>query len=484
MNRRLPLVVSALLLSVGTAASFAGPLDPPAGPVAVTGRTAILSLPITISQPGSYYLARDFSTAASVAQITGAAITVAANDVTIDLNGFSIYKPATASTRVAVSMGASNGVTVKNGHLIQWSQGVVGTGNECRVEDVVVSAANPASSSPWAIQMGERGVVRRSEVFGAVRLGNQTLVESCHFKSNEGGTVFADQCVVRDCSFSNIGSPGFPLLSVGSRCTVSNSVFGDEVDSPVMLSAGANCVITGCSVVSVLAHSNLVGISVGSGARVEGCNVSLTTSAARCISSGIGSKLTDCTVSGALKGIVLNEQSQAIGCKASGVAGNGFETAFWCTLTNCYSSLNTGIGYLGGAFCSIDGCVGTSNGLDGFQVGGSSALNNCKAMNNKGDGFRIADRTSAVNCVAVWNGALAGAGGNGAGIHAVSLGNRIEGCTVTSNDRGIEVSVSGNTIVRNNARLNTSQYPIAAGNDVGPITTAAAMVSPVGNIQD
>ena len=53
---------------------------------------------------------------------------------------------------------------------------------------------------------------------------------------------------------------------------------------------------------------------------------------------------------------------------------------------------------------------------------------------------------------------------DGAGIHVTGRANRIDGNTVTRNDRGIDVDAGGNLVVRNDASLNTTNYDIVAGN--------------------
>src|SRR2546430_3180703 len=61
-----------------------GPLDP-TGPPGSTGKTVITSLPFTISQEGSYVLNGNLT---GVANQNG--VTVAASNVTIDLQGFEL----------------------------------------------------------------------------------------------------------------------------------------------------------------------------------------------------------------------------------------------------------------------------------------------------------------------------------------------------------------------------------------------------------
>ncbi len=61
--------------------------------------------------------------------------------------------------------------------------------------------------------------------------------------------------------------------------------------------------------------------------------------------------------------------------------------------------------------------------------------------------------------------------------------NRIEGNNVTTNDRGIHVSASGNLVLRNSATSNTTNYVISANNGYGPIVniTASGTAAVTGN---
>src|SRR6188768_715136 len=73
-----------------------GSLTPPAGAPApvmksldqIEARTPISSAPFTITAPGSYYLIGNLSVS------SGNAIVIATNDVTLDLNGFTISSTA------------------------------------------------------------------------------------------------------------------------------------------------------------------------------------------------------------------------------------------------------------------------------------------------------------------------------------------------------------------------------------------------------
>ncbi len=116
-------------LVVTWAVASGGDLTPPPGPVAPTmktleqvePRTPIDSLPLTISQPGSYYLTGNLTTASF-------GIFVDAPDVTIDMMGFSI----TGSTPddfygiQVTDVGTDNATfTLRNGVIRRFEFGVV-----------------------------------------------------------------------------------------------------------------------------------------------------------------------------------------------------------------------------------------------------------------------------------------------------------------------------------------------------------------------
>src|SRR5437899_5686747 len=73
-------------------------------------RSPISALPLTITNSGSYYLTATFSNA------VGDAITVDADDVTIDLNGFALIGGPFSSSAVYVPSDHRH-ITVRNGSV-------------------------------------------------------------------------------------------------------------------------------------------------------------------------------------------------------------------------------------------------------------------------------------------------------------------------------------------------------------------------------
>jgi hypothetical protein len=121
---------SGLALSLS---ATAGPLDPPAGPVASTYKTLSEVEPripigvgttpgnalsvFRITQRGSYYL---------TGNVTGVAgkhgIEIASSGVTLDLNGFEVLGVAGANDGIRTGLSGLSGVVVKNGSVRNWGE--------------------------------------------------------------------------------------------------------------------------------------------------------------------------------------------------------------------------------------------------------------------------------------------------------------------------------------------------------------------------
>ena len=125
-----------------------GSLTPPGAPAPtmktldqVEPRTPISSVPFTINTAGSYYLTGNLSVT------TGNAILISVDDVTLDLNGFTISSTAATASGTAISIpsGAKDNVTIRNGHIrgtTTFSGGTFTTGGFQHGVRAVTASAN------------------------------------------------------------------------------------------------------------------------------------------------------------------------------------------------------------------------------------------------------------------------------------------------------------------------------------------------------
>jgi len=163
------------------------------------------------------------------------------------------------------------------------------------------------------------------------------------------------------------------------------------------------------------------------------------------------------------------------------------------TVVNCVTISNLGTGIRGNNGTLISDSAATSNGADGI-ICGAGTVRDCLARGNAIDGIRVGAASVVTGCSATAN---AGAGitihfgslargnacfGNGWGMFIFGDGSTMEGNTIYANAVGLEVTHAGNFVYRNTFRANTSTLVVAPGNDVGPLGSAAASVSPWANL--
>jgi len=173
MKTNIPIVISLALLALSTlnlqlSTAFAqGSLTPPGAPAPtmltlnqIEPRTPISSAPYTISSPGSYYLTTNII---GVSSQNG--INIYANNVTLDLNGFSLQGVSSAINGISIQSSYTN-VTVRNGTISAWGAGWHGIecyGNNVILEHLILTA-NSYSGLYW---QGNNGVIRDCMVSGS-----------------------------------------------------------------------------------------------------------------------------------------------------------------------------------------------------------------------------------------------------------------------------------------------------------------------------
>lgn len=290
------------------------------------------------------------------------------------------------------------------------------------------------------------------------------------------------------------GGTGIEILATAHRAAVRNGTIKG-------FQFGVHCIFfsdyaRGCAYRDLAVSDCTEGaIYAGKGAVLESCRVH-NNSGLYGIWTSAACTLNNCTaVSNAVtSAIVVNFSSVARGCVANNnMCQYGFTANEGNTLINCVAYDNTGAstpsaGFDLGNGSTVIQCnayqnrtslINTSSTGVGYILGAGSTIQECNASRNSGDGIRIGTGSVARNNVCDSN----GNDGVGAGIHAITTGTQIEGNLVSLNDRGIEVTGTGNTIFKNRAHANGINYVIAADNVFGAIVdrTAPASAAVSGN---
>lgn len=288
MKNQLKLAAFALLLTLPpqSATLFAqGSLTPPGGPAPmmktlaqVEPRTAITNTgPLTISQPGSYYLTTN------ILGISGSyGMVIASDNVVLDLNGFALL--GVAGSASGIYFNARTNITVRNGTVRGWGgSGVESWSKSLQLENLNVSANGSdgiwasgvcsvqdcaaASNSNNGIKIIAGGIVSRCAVWGNGSDGinaKYSTIENCRAQNNNSIGFNVNYSKAENCLAQANTSFGFrPIYSAVHGClSISNSSHGfypefssvRECQAQFNASCGINAyrgsAVTGCLVTS------------------------------------------------------------------------------------------------------------------------------------------------------------------------------------------------------------------------------------------
>ncbi len=180
-------------------------------------RTAIASLPFTISQSGSYYLTRNLTD--MVVDQNG--ITVNADNVTIDLNGFTLTGTGTGYGNGIYMKGRAN-VEVRNGTIQKWGG--------CGVVE-------------WSIDGLAHRIVNLRVLdtsIGIALSGDSHLVKDCTANFNDWGIC----CQANVCSVTgNVATWNTHAgIEVLAGCTVTGNTVGYNGATGILVDANGNVI--------------------------------------------------------------------------------------------------------------------------------------------------------------------------------------------------------------------------------------------------
>ncbi len=324
----------ALFLIMLGVPALAGPLTPPAGPIAPTpGPEPRIAVSATntpgdansvfrIAQPGSYYLTGNVAGAAS-----RHGIEIEASGVTLDLNGFEIAGVAGALDGISVPTPGTANITIINGLVRNFPGDGVDAFNAAGVRLEGVTAA---SNGMEGLMIGDGAIVTRcigrSNGVSGIRVtngctvtdcsatGNTTrgfitgsgcTVAHCSALSNPGFGFVVANSTITDCAAHNNGSAG--IFSAGhatiARCTIRNS----GADG---IQVGEACVIVDC-----VSRANVGdGIEVFSDSRVSGnvCDDNGTGDGASIHALGTRNRIENNRCAGADRGLDIDAAGNTI----------------------------------------------------------------------------------------------------------------------------------------------------------------------------
>ena len=246
-------------------------------------RTPISSLPYFIANSGSYYLTTNLI---GIAGTNG--ITIAANDVSLDLKGFALIGVNGSMDGIRVGLtgfDAYTNLAVFNGTIRNWDQNGVNGG---------VSAYNSrferlqlANNKGAGLVVYDHGVVSQCQAMTNGTYGFSgffSIFESCSAYQNGGDGIYASGGRVINCSSQGNLGQGVKAFngSLASGCLCSynaRSGFGLGADS---VAVGNNCVGNNTSAISIEAGL----LAFYGPARIEGNHVSYSTGFGIMVSAG------------------------------------------------------------------------------------------------------------------------------------------------------------------------------------------------------
>lgn len=374
---RAVLSLSALALLITGGLLFAGPLDPPAGPVGSTYKTLTEVEPriainaanipgnatntFIIGAPGSYYL---------TGNITGApgkhGISVQANDVTIDLNGFALTGGGGGAFRGINVPVAQKNLCIRDGTVRDWTDGGVRT-------DLATSTL--AENLRLSDNTGATGLA----------LGNG-LAKNCVATGNATGFVVGNGAEIKDC-VATANTTGF---STADRAMLSSCIATENTG--IGFSCASYVTLLDCA---ASRNFGAAGIVVLSSSTVTRSSASNNIPAGTGILAGADCIIADCIAgNNALDGIDVGDRSTVRNCTTS-VNVHGIRFAAYCTITGNTSDANNRGVYTEAGGSRVDGNTCSRNITSGFLINGVRNVVICNSAHGNGTDYNIVAGSAA-----------------------------------------------------------------------------------------
>jgi len=516
MNTAKTLAAALAATVLATGAFAQGSLTPPGAPAPtmktldqVEPRTPIFQTGGVINNSGSYYLTTNIITSGLTSGIQ-----IAANNVSLDLCGFTINGASGTGNGISISPGMDN-VLVHNGSI-------------CDCNHHGISADLATHCKFRNLRIINNG--RYSILYYGITAGIGTQVEHCWIADNGSGLGVCSNSKVTNNEITDNRGDGLHLTDDGTY--IANNIVknnGDNYDlaagnqlnillceipetlewpCSVKLAGTLTCTNTGVNGITVAANDVTIDLDghalVGPGASsrygiyqdtayrnltvkngkavhwenankagIYVCGTSTILSGLQASTNYVGiymgesSVISDCTASYNSDDGIYVVSGNISDCATRRNGGIGIYAEEGSTISGCMARNNDGTGIHAHSGITVSGCTARGNGGNGIYAHFCCTVSGCVAQFNTGDGIKVYSDSFIANCVCGSN----GHNGDSSGIHTIGYDNCIDGNIVTDNDRGIYVESSGNMIVHNSASGNATDYNIHSGNILGTIQT-------------
>ncbi len=331
-----------------------GPLAPSGAPAPgmktleqVEPRLAITSLPFLITRSGSYYLTQSF-----VSGFILEGITIWTNNVSIDLNGFTMDGGGGQNG----IQSPYNNIRICNGTLLNWENAIsMPMANNVQIDGITVAGCDRAFDLYRYAKVAHCQIDHRGSSYSAIRVADSCQISDCILSGGQSSGIYADNdAQITRCSISGFGYYG--------------------------IQCGANSQIADC----MLSSNHMQGIHTTDNALVLRCQSLFNGWDGFYV--GGGSKVEQCLANGnSMNGIGVGSSSVVQDCNVRNNGRHGIEAPNDCLIknNNCIGNGTTngyaGI-YVSSAGSRVEGNNCVLNGV-GIQVEGNPNLivaNSCR----------------------------------------------------------------------------------------------------------
>lgn len=436
---------------------------------------------IIIETAGSYYL---------TGNIQGS-ISIGVDNVTLDLMGFRIEGNGDAIDFASGT--ARDNIRIHNGIISAPSGNGIDFSTSETAANGVIEDLRIGSCSSYGIAVGggfriENCVVQGAGGLAGIRAGNNSIVENCTIMGCETGLKLSGSGAYIANNIVKGNTDNYDFTD-GNQLNLMLCEVPESIDWPCSVTFAGTLVCTNTSTNGITIASDYVTIDMAghaligpgesskSGIVIAGSTRNMTVMNGTIanwqgayksgLHAGAASMIKNVRAYTNNNGLYIGKGSVARDCVASGNLDIGIHANKGCALENCSASDNGDKGIYAYIGNTLHNCAANGNVNEGIHVDRENQIRNCVALENGGDGFCLYRGNIIEHCQASFN----SNSGDGAGIHATSVDNRIDGNNCTYNDNGILVNTNGNFIVRNTCSGNGTDYNYAEGNDVGTVQT-------------